>query len=61
MTAREGFGWILAVARGGLVTARHFFVNMAFHALRAFGIRTRRPGAVTITPRRSSCPSQARY
>ena len=61
MTAREGFGWTLAVVRGGLVTARHFVVNMAFHALRAFGIRTRRPGAVTIAYPEVRKPLAARH
>ena len=34
--------------RGAGITARHFFVNMAFHALRLIGLRTGRKGAVTI-------------
>ena len=34
--------------RGAGITARHFFVNMAFHALRLIGVRTGRKGAVTI-------------
>jgi NADH-quinone oxidoreductase subunit I len=34
--------------RGGAITARHFFVNMAFHTLKLFGVRTKRRGAVTI-------------
>jgi NADH-quinone oxidoreductase subunit I len=34
--------------RGVAITARHFFVNMTFHALKLFGVRTRRRGAVTI-------------
>jgi NADH-quinone oxidoreductase subunit I len=34
--------------RGGAITARHFFVNMAFHTLKLFGVRTKRKGAVTI-------------
>jgi len=34
--------------RGGWITARHFFVNMAFHTLKLFGVRTKRRGAVTI-------------
>lgn len=48
MTAREGIGAVMAVLAGSLVTGRHFVVNMAAHALRALGLRTRRPGAVTI-------------
>jgi NADH-quinone oxidoreductase subunit I len=34
--------------RGGWITARHFFVNMAFHTLKLFRVRTKRRGAVTI-------------
>jgi len=34
--------------RGAGITARHFFVNMTFHTLKLFGIRTNRKGAVTI-------------
>jgi NADH-quinone oxidoreductase subunit I len=34
--------------RGGWITARHFAVNMVFHTLRLFGVRTKRRGAVTI-------------
>jgi NADH-quinone oxidoreductase subunit I len=34
--------------RGGWITARHFFVNMFFHTLKLFGVRTKRRGAVTI-------------
>ncbi len=36
------------LARGAAITGRHFFVNMTFHTLRLFGIRTKRRGAVTI-------------
>lgn len=34
--------------RGAWITSRHFFVNMTFHTLRLFGVRTKRRGAVTI-------------
>jgi len=34
--------------RGAGITARHFFVNMTFHILKRFGVRTKRRGAVTI-------------
>jgi NADH-quinone oxidoreductase subunit I len=34
--------------RGGWITARHFTVNMVFHTLKLFGVRTKRRGAVTI-------------
>jgi len=37
-----------AIIQGSLITARHFWVNMTFHTLRFFGIKTRRRGAVTI-------------
>jgi len=37
-----------AIVQGGLITARHFFVNMTYHTLRLFRIKTRRRGAVTI-------------
>jgi NADH-quinone oxidoreductase subunit I len=36
------------ILRGGAITARHFFVNMAFHTLKLFGVRARKRGAVTI-------------
>ncbi len=36
------------ILRGAGITARHFFVNMAFHTLRLLGVRTKRRGAVTI-------------
>jgi NADH-quinone oxidoreductase subunit I len=36
------------IARGASITGRHFFVNMTFHTLHLFGIRTKRRGAVTI-------------
>ena len=48
MTVKEGARFAIEVLRGGLITARHFAVNMARHSLRAIGIRTGRPGAVTI-------------
>jgi len=34
--------------RGSLITTRHFIVNMFFHTLKVFGIKTKRKGAVTI-------------
>jgi NADH-quinone oxidoreductase subunit I len=42
--------WLVVkeLLRGAGITARHFFVNMTFHTLRLFGIKTRRRGAVTI-------------
>lgn len=41
-------GLLGALIKGGAITSRHFFVNMTFHTLRFFGIKTRRRGAVTI-------------
>jgi NADH-quinone oxidoreductase subunit I len=42
--------WTIAreILRGSWITARHFMVNMWFHTLRLFGVKTRRKGAVTI-------------
>jgi len=42
--------WTVAkeILRGSWITARHFTVNMWFHTLRLFGVRTERRGAVTI-------------
>jgi len=37
-----------ALIRGVWITARHFIVNMVFHTLRFFGLKTKRRGAVTI-------------
>ncbi len=39
---------VIEVLRGASITARHFFVNMTFHTLRLFGVRTKRRGAVTV-------------
>jgi NADH-quinone oxidoreductase subunit I len=43
-------GWtvIKEILRGSWITTRHFTVNMWFHTLRLFGVKTRRRGAVTI-------------
>jgi NADH-quinone oxidoreductase subunit I len=40
------FSW--EIIRGSLITGRHFVVNMTFHTLKLFGVRTVRRGAVTI-------------
>jgi NADH-quinone oxidoreductase subunit I len=45
---RKAFGYLVAIVQGALITSRHFFVNMGRHTLSLFGMRTRRPGAVTI-------------
>jgi NADH-quinone oxidoreductase subunit I len=42
------FGYFVEIIRGSLITARHFIVNMFFHTLNLFGIRTKRKGAFTI-------------
>jgi NADH-quinone oxidoreductase subunit I len=44
----KSLGYFLEIIRGGLITSRHFIVNMVYHLLRAFGVKTRRRGAVTI-------------
>ncbi len=43
-------GWqvVKELVRGAAITARHFFVNMTFHTLRLFGIKTKGRGAVTV-------------
>ncbi len=38
----------IEIVKGGLITARHFVVNMWLHTLRFLGLRTKRAGAVTI-------------
>ena len=40
--------WLPEILRGLWITNRHFMVNMFFHTLWFFGIKTRRRGAVTI-------------
>ncbi len=41
-------GYFFEIIRGALITCRHFVVNMWFHTLNLFGIKTKRKGAVTI-------------
>jgi NADH-quinone oxidoreductase subunit I len=41
------FGYFIEIIRGGLITTRHFIVNMWYHTLNLFGIKTKRKGAVT--------------
>jgi NADH-quinone oxidoreductase subunit I len=43
----KSLGHFWELLRGAWITARHFGVNMVFHTLRLFHIRTRRAGAVT--------------
>lgn len=44
----KALGYFLEIIRGGLITTRHFIVNMWFHILKVLGFRTKRKGAVTI-------------
>ncbi|MCJ7680486.1 MAG: NADH-quinone oxidoreductase subunit I [Candidatus Aminicenantes bacterium] len=44
----KAFGYFFEILRGGWITTRHFVVNMFFHIIRLFGIKTKRRGAVTI-------------
>ncbi len=44
----KALGYFIEIIRGILITSRHFFVNMFFHILKLFGIKTKRKGAVTI-------------
>ena len=43
----KSFGYFIEIIRGSIITARHFVVNMVFHVLKLFGVKTRRKGAVT--------------
>lgn len=38
----------IAIIKGSLITTRHFMVNMWFHVLKLFRIKTKRKGAVTF-------------
>ncbi len=44
----KALGYFLEIIKGGLITTRHFIVNMWFHTLKVLGFKTRRKGAVTI-------------
>ena len=44
----KALGILWEIIRGSVITARHFTVNMVFHTLNLFGIKTKRKGAVTI-------------
>jgi NADH-quinone oxidoreductase subunit I len=44
----KALGYLLALIGGAWITARHFIVNLFFHTLHLFGIKTKRKGAVTI-------------
>ncbi len=41
-------GYFIEIIRGGIITTRHFIVNMFLHILNLFHIKTKRKGAVTI-------------
>jgi NADH-quinone oxidoreductase subunit I len=57
----KGLGLLWALVKGAWITARHFFVNMVFHTLALFGIRTKRRGAVTIQYPEKRKPLAARH
>ena len=42
------FGYFYQIVKGSVITTRHFIVNMFFHTVNLFGIKTKRKGAVTI-------------
>jgi len=43
----KALGNFIAIIKGSIITTRHFVVNMWFHTLNLFGIKTKRKGAVT--------------
>jgi NADH-quinone oxidoreductase subunit I len=57
----KALGYFRELIRGVLITSRHFFVNMAFHTLRLFHVRTRRAGAVTWQYPERKKPLSARH
>jgi NADH-quinone oxidoreductase subunit I len=40
-------GFFIEIIKGSIITTRHFLVNMFFHILKLFGIKTKRKGSVT--------------
>jgi len=44
----KALGYFLEIIRGSIITTRHFVVNMHFHFMKLFRIKTKRKGAVTI-------------
>jgi NADH-quinone oxidoreductase subunit I len=44
----KALGYFIEIIKGGLITTRHFVVNMGFHILKVIGFKTKRKGAVTI-------------
>jgi len=57
----DAIGILWALVKGGLITTRHFVVNMWFHTLRFFGIKRYRAGAVTIQYPEVKKPLAARH
>ncbi len=57
----KALGTFWELIRGALITTRHFVVNMTFHVLRLFHIRTRRAGAVTWQYPEQKKPLAARH
>ncbi len=45
---KKQIGFFIEIVKGSLITARHFWVNLFFHILKLFHIKTKRKGAVTI-------------
>lgn len=45
---RSAWAAVREILRGSVITSRHFLVNMARHAARLLGLRTKARGAVTI-------------
>ncbi len=44
----KALGYFIEIVKGGLITCRHFIVNMILHILKVIGLKTKRRGAVTI-------------
>ncbi len=44
----KALGYFIEIIKGGLITSRHFFVNMWYHVLKVLGVKAKRRGAVTI-------------
>jgi len=57
----KALGYFWELIRGTLITSRHFVSNMWFHTLRFLGLRTRRPGAVTIQYPEQQKPLASRH
>jgi ferredoxin len=58
---KNAWSILWALVKGSLITSRHFFTNLWFHSLRLFGIKNRRPGAVTIQYPEKTKPLAARH